>query len=200
MKTIVIATCALLLPAMGYAQHASVDDAACDRLAASLKLANAKVTSSHAVTAGHFVPPGAAGSTAANAFADLPAFCRVELTLTPSADSDIKSEVWLPASGWNGKFQQVGNGAFAGSIQYGALADALRRGYAAASTDTGHPGTGAAWAAGHPEKVKDFGYRAVHETAVHEAGRGAPDKPRHEGREVGSPAGQNDVEVVDTSM
>jgi len=73
----------------------------------------------------------------------------------------------MPVSGWNGKFQQVGNGAFAGSIQYAALGEALRRGYAAASTDTGHTGPGAAWALGHPEKIADFGHRAVHETAVH---------------------------------
>jgi tannase/feruloyl esterase len=166
MKPIACAAFAFLVCGTAYAQKSSADAAACDRLAASLKLTSAKVTSSHAVAAGHFVPPGAAGGTAANAFADLRAFCRVELTLTPSADSDIKSEVWLPASGWNGKFQQVGNGAWAGSIQYLALADALRRGYAAASTDAGHTGTDARFAMGHPEKLTDFGYRAVHETAV----------------------------------
>src|SRR5439155_10200660 len=66
----------------------------------------------------------------------------------------------------NGKFLQVGNGAWGGSIQYGALGDALRRGYAAASTDTGHTGTDASFAMGHPEKLIDFGYRSVHETAA----------------------------------
>ena len=69
-------------------------------------------------------------------------------------------------SGWNGKFLQVGNGAWGGSIQYAALADSLRRGYAAASTDTGHTGIDASFAMGHPEKLIDFGYRSVHETAV----------------------------------
>ena len=69
-------------------------------------------------------------------------------------------------SGWNGKFLQVGNGAWGGSIQYGPLGDALRRGYAAASTDTGHTGADASFAMGHPEKLIDFGYRSVHETAV----------------------------------
>jgi feruloyl esterase len=88
------------------------------------------------------------------------------LTLTPSSDSEIKSEVWLPLAGWNGKFQQVGNGGWGGSIQYAALATALRRGYAASSTDTGHVGDTAQFALGHPEKLIDFGYRAVHETAV----------------------------------
>jgi feruloyl esterase len=166
MRTIVIATCALLLPAVVYAQHPPADAATCDRLVATLKLPNTRVTATHAVAAGRFMAPGASGPAASRAYAGLPAFCRVELTLTPSSDSDIKSEIWLPASGWNGKFQQVGNGAWAGSIQYAALADALGRGYAAASTDAGHTGTDASFALGHPEKLVDFGYRAVHETAV----------------------------------
>ena len=167
MRTIVIVVCALLLPAAVYAQQSSADAAACDKLAAALKLPNAKVTATHVIAAGQFTPPGGrGGGGASKAYADLPAFCRVELTLTPSSDSDIKSEVWLPMAGWNGRFQQVGNGAFAGSIQYAALAEALHRGYAASSTDTGHTGAGAEWAAGHPEKILDWGYRSEHLTAV----------------------------------
>ena len=150
---------AALVPSIASAQD-------CNRVAATLKLPDAKVTAARLVPAGSFTPP-ATGSEAPRPVASLPAFCRVELTITPSSDSDIKSEVWMPVSGWNGKFQQVGNGAFAGSIQYGALGDALRRGYAAASTDTGHTGTGAQWAAGHPEKIIDWGYRSEHLTAVH---------------------------------
>jgi feruloyl esterase len=69
-------------------------------------------------------------------------------------------------SGWNGKFQEVGNGGWNGDIQYGELADALRRGYATSSTNTGHAGGSASFALGHPEKVIDFGYRAIHETAI----------------------------------
>jgi hypothetical protein len=53
--------------------------------------------------------------------AQLPQFCRVAATLTPSKDSDIKIEVWLPVSGWNGKFQAVGNGGWSGAINYGAM-------------------------------------------------------------------------------
>ena len=102
----------------------------------------------------------------ASGFARCSAFCRVAATLKPSSDSDIKIEVWLPASGWNGKFQAVGNGAFNGTIGYAAMAAALARGYATASTDTGHVGGGARWALGHPEKVIDFGWRAVHEMTV----------------------------------
>ena len=80
----------------------------------------------------------------------------------------VKFEVWLPLADWNGKFQGVGNGANAGSIGYGAMATALRRGYATASTDTGHATTNArdgSWAVGHPELLVDFGYRAIHVTA-----------------------------------
>ena len=77
-------------------------------------------------------------------------------------------EVWLPVDDWNGKFQGVGNGANAGSIGYRAMAEALRRGYATAGTDTGHSTTDARdarWAMGHPELLEDFGYRAIHLTA-----------------------------------
>jgi feruloyl esterase len=159
MKILAFVSCVFLTPTLSEA-------ATCDTLAASLKLTNAKVTAARAVTSGQFTPPAAPGADAPKAITNLPAFCRVELMLTPSSDSDIRSEVWLPLTSWNGKFQQVGNGAWAGSIQYGALAEALRRGYAAASTDAGHTGTDASFAMGHPERLKDFGYRAVHETAV----------------------------------
>jgi feruloyl esterase len=96
-------------------------------------------------------------------FKSLPAFCRVAATLKPVSDSEIRIEVWMPASGWNGKLQSVGNGAWAGSISYPALGTALAAGYAAAGTDTGHTGNNAQFAVGHPEKVVDFAYRAVHE-------------------------------------
>jgi feruloyl esterase len=147
------------------ADHESVPVATCEHLAASWSAPGAIVTGAQAVASGGFVPPGAA--TAAATRAPLPAFCRVSLKLTPSVDSDIRSEVWLPLAGWNGRLLEVGNGAWGGSVQYAALGDALRRGYAAASTDTGHTGADASFAMGHPEKLIDFGYRAVHETARH---------------------------------
>ena len=87
-------------------------------------------------------------------------------TLTPSSDSDIKIEVWLPAEGWNGKYQAVGNGGWAGVISYPAMANALREGYATSSTDTGHVGGSSAPLIGHPEKVIDYSHRSVHEMAV----------------------------------
>ncbi|MBK6799725.1 MAG: tannase/feruloyl esterase family alpha/beta hydrolase [Acidobacteria bacterium] len=81
----------------------------------------------------------------------------------PANDSEIKFEVWLPSANWNGKFHGIGNGGFAGSISYAGLAGAIARGYATASTDTGHNGGDASWALGHPEKIVDYGHRAIHE-------------------------------------
>src|SRR5262245_25352672 len=83
---------------------------------------HATVTVAELVPAGGFRIPGAGGAQNASRFSDLPAFCRVAATLKPSADSDIKIEVWMPASGWNGKFQAVGNGGWAGTISYPAMA------------------------------------------------------------------------------
>jgi feruloyl esterase len=138
--------------------------AQCDSLAA-LALKNAKITSAQLVAAGQFVPPTQQQGRA-NPYKDLPAFCRVEATLTPSSDSDIKVEVWLPASGWNNKFQAVGNGGWAGVISYAAMAEAVRGGYASASTDTGHVGGTGKFALGHPEKLVDFAWRSEHEMTV----------------------------------
>jgi feruloyl esterase len=137
----------------------------CESLAA-MSLPDATITLAQPVPAGGFKLPVSQGNPAT--FQDLPAFCRVTATLKPSSDSDIKIEIWLPASGWNGKYQGVGNGGWAGSINYGSLAQALRRGYATSSTDTGHAGdvSSASFALGHPEKLIDYAYRSEHEMTV----------------------------------
>ena len=99
---------------------------------------------------------------------DLPEFCRVAGVAKPSKDSEIKFEVWMPTSNWNGNFMGLGNGGMGGSISYGNMSAPLSRGYATASTDTGHEGTGqdGSYALSHREKVIDFGYRAAHEMTV----------------------------------
>jgi len=152
----------VLLSAAAYPEAPS-----CEKLAA-LKLPQANVASAEVVAAGAFpvpanLPPYLAG--AESLFKSLPAFCRVRAEAHPSADSNIKVEIWMPLSGWDGKFQGQGNGGFAGQIDYRGLATALGRGYATAATDTGHSGsaTDATWALGHPEKIVDFGYRGIHE-------------------------------------
>jgi feruloyl esterase len=119
------------------------------------------ITMAKAIPAGAFTPPASR-----NALSNLPAFCRVVATLRPSSDSDIGVEVWLPINGWNGKFLAVGSGGWGGSIAYGAMADALRRGYATSATNDGHTGSGARFIMGHPEKFIDFAYRAEHQMTV----------------------------------
>jgi Tannase and feruloyl esterase len=131
-----------------------------------VKLSNGAVLSAESVPAGGFTPPNATNAAAASAFASLPAFCRVTLKLTPSADSDIRVEVWLPLSAWNHKIQAAGNGGLGGTMPYPALANAMRAGYAAAGTDTGHVGGNADFVRGHSEKLVDFAYRAIHEMTV----------------------------------
>jgi feruloyl esterase len=155
----------------------------CESLA-TLKLANATVTSAVVVPEG---PPPARGAGPGGARggqggpppvaqparsvpppSNIPAHCRVQVTLKPTSDSLIKMELWLPTENWNGKFMGVGNGGFAGSIQglTNEMPPALRLGYATAGTDTGHQEPGGDWAIGHPEKMIDFGYRATHEMTL----------------------------------
>ncbi len=125
----------------------------------TLKLENTTVTHADAVTSGTLaVPEDAAPMNG------LPAFCRVAGIMRPSSDSEIHFEVWMPAQDWNGRLLGSGNGGFAGSIYYQQLEGYLKRGFAVTGTDAGHQanGTDASWAYGHPEKVKDFGWRAIH--------------------------------------
>src|SRR6185503_2830654 len=125
--------------------------APCESLA-TLALKDAQITSAQVVAPGQFsAPRGSQAAGARNPYKDLPEFCRVAATLTPTSDSDIKVEVWLPVANWNGKFQGVGNGGWAGVISYSAMADAVRAGHATASTDTGHITPGGSFAFGHPE-------------------------------------------------
>src|SRR5579872_828634 len=112
----------------------------------------------------------AAGGRAPQAPLPVPAYCRVLMVMTPSSDSLIDTAIFLPTENWNGKLQVVGNGGWAGTVSYPAMAAALREGYATASNDTGHrandAGGGGMFGLGHPEKITDFAYRAMHETVV----------------------------------
>lgn len=156
-----------LFPAGGaYGQEASSGTDACKGLA-RIELPEAKIVSAETVPAGAFTPP--ANMTPwmvgdPSFYKTLAAFCRVVVKATPSADSDIEIEVWMPAGSWNGKFRGQGNGGFAGEIDFRAMGAALGQGYATAGTNTGHSGGGtdASWALGHPERVTDFGYRGIH--------------------------------------
>jgi Tannase and feruloyl esterase len=136
----------------------------CEKLA-QLSLPITTIDSASTVAPGEFPPPPGGGAQTKE-FARLPSFCRVAATVKPTADSNIKVEVWMPISGWNNKFEAVGNGGWAGSIRYADMSVALAAGYATASTDTGHRGNSGAFGLGHPEKLTDYSYRAIHEMTV----------------------------------
>lgn len=146
----------------------------CESLS-SLALPNTTITMAQTVAAGSFVAPGR-GNAPGQPLTDLPAFCRVMATLKPSIDSDIRMELWMPASAsgsgeagsvWNGKFRGTGNGGLGGGTgaNANALANGVRRGYATAGNNTGHQGD-SSYALSHPEQIKDFGYRSAHEMTV----------------------------------
>jgi feruloyl esterase len=155
---------ALLVAAIPLAAEVTTPAAApgtsCVSLAA-LTIPTVTIKSAELVAAGPFTSPGPPATTLT-----LPAHCRIEATARPTSDSEIRFEVWIPpVDAWNGKFEGVGNGGYSGAIGYTAMAAGLRRGYAVASTDTGHTGDDMKFGQGHPEKVIDWAYRAIHVTA-----------------------------------
>jgi feruloyl esterase len=151
----------------------------------SLQLQHTTITSATDNTSGIFVVPGTNPPTT---ITGLPSFCRVTATLTPTSDSSIKIEAWLPASGWNGRFLGTGGGGFQGVITYNELASGIKAGFAATNSDLGtgvsgctplfcgsngnmgnplaiafgDPAAPSTGLFGHPERIKDFGYRAIH--------------------------------------
>ena len=145
----------LSLSAFGQAPQAALS---CEKLI-SLKLEAAKVTSAEMVEPGGVKDFGLSDPQ----MKVMPRFCRVRILDEPSSDSTIRTEVWLPAAGWNGKLSTRGNGGFAGRIYFDQMAAALSQNYATAGTDTGHNTQTSDFALGHPEKVKDFGWRAIHD-------------------------------------
>ena len=146
---------AMLVTAMGCGMAEAADGTSCADLRA-VKVDGMTVTQAESVKAGGDAK-----------YPNLPAFCRVAATLRPTSDSEIRIQVWMPeAVRWNGKYEGTGNGGWGGSIDAGALASGVMRGYAVSATDTGHSGGSASFAMGHPEKLIDFGYRSVHGMTV----------------------------------
>src|SRR5262249_5696630 len=140
--------------------------ASCESLSA-LTLRNTTITMAQTVPAGSFVAP-ARGGGPGPPLTDVPAFCRVQATLRPTSDSNIKMELWLPAAAaWNGKFRGTGNGGLGGGagVGAGALANGVRRGYATAGNNTGHEGD-SSYALSHPEQIKEFGFRPAPQMTV----------------------------------
>ena len=124
----------------------SASAAACEALS-SLPIAKATITAAVPVPA----------------TATLPAYCQVKVVAKPVDDSEIQIEIWLPpASAWNGKYLGTGNGGYSGALGYTDMRMAITRGYATAGSNTGHDGGDMKFGAGHPEKIRDWAYRAVH--------------------------------------
>lgn len=146
---------------------ASAASVQCDDLK-SITVVNTTITTAGTVAAGAFKSPVPEFPGMGADYSKLPTFCRVGGSIKPTPDSDIRFELWLPVADWNGRFMQTGNGGAAGSIVYNSLAGPLASGYAVANTDTGHQGAGGdfSWAAGHPERLTDYAYRAVHELTI----------------------------------
>jgi feruloyl esterase len=151
-------------PAPGAAPSTSAPTMTCEGLT-SLQVPHVVLTDARIIAAS--TPPRSGPSGLDEGSFRLPAYCRIKGSSHPTADSDIRFEIAIPVGdAWNGRFEQVGNGAFAGRIPEGDMFEPLAAGYATAGTDDGHEAgpADASWAIGHPEKVIDYGYRAVKET------------------------------------
>lgn len=134
----------------------------CDQLL-SLNLSHTEITTAELVFSGTLKPGGE------SPISGLPTFCRVVASLHPVQDSDIRVEMWMPESGWNGRLEGTGNGGLAGRINYGLLKDGVRNGYAVVNTDMGlavPPGKDAGVFVERPERWADWGYRATHEMTL----------------------------------
>jgi len=137
-----------------------------------LSLPDTTITAAQVYPAGASIPEYSGGALTTTTTTAAVPLCRVVGTIQPSTnpanDSNINFEVWLPTANWTGRYEQVGNGGFAGSIEYTPLRGAVAINNAAASTDDGsHQPAGAAggsFALGHPQRINDYGYRAVHRT------------------------------------
>ncbi len=157
-------------PLFAEGQNSGASLTAAERACA--ELVNLTFEGNTIVTASTVVASGTLETPTGETLTGLPAFCRAVGVSRPTSDSNINFEVWLPSDSWNGKFVSSGEGGFAGRLNYtrrgldGGLDEWLRRGYATASTDTGHLSTDDSWAVGHPERVIDYAYRSKHLVTV----------------------------------
>ena len=169
---LLLASCGLAfagIPAAAQNSRSAPSTGSSDKCAqlTGLNVPNASITTAKTYAAGMFVgaPNPFTGADESDLYKKLPAFCRVVAVATPTSDSNITIEVWMPPAGWNGRLLGLGNGGFAGQIVTEELGAAMAKGYAATATDAGHTGgpIEATWALGHPEKIIDFGHRGIHE-------------------------------------
>jgi len=160
-----------LLPLLAANGHAAKTPGGQGDAASCAALAGRTIAPNTALESAQFMPEGGMVGTTQVA---LP-FCRIVGVTRPTSDSHIGFEVWLPPKAqWNGKLQGEGSGGSAGAISTGAMLEALKAGYASVSTDNGHltdtkqpnGGSEQTWALGHPEKLLDFAFRAMHLSTV----------------------------------
>jgi feruloyl esterase len=163
-----LASILALLPALTASSYAAKPLAGRGDATSCAALAGKTVAANTTIESAQFMPDGGTvGTTKLDQ-----AFCRVVGLATPTSDSRIGFEVWLPpASQWNGKFRGEGSGGSAGAISPGPMRDALKAGYATMSTDNGHVdgqggGYGLSWAYKHPEKMVDWAWRALHLSTI----------------------------------
>ncbi len=101
----------------------------------------------------------------------MPAYCELRATALPA----ISIELRLPLEGWNGKYYQAGCGGFCGILGradkaggfINAMGPGLAKGYATATSDSGHHGLSvvdASWAYNNPPAERDWGWRSIGET------------------------------------
>jgi feruloyl esterase len=166
-----LASVVLLLPALAASSHAAKPATGHGDAASCAALAGKTIAADTRIESAEYLPDGGTVGTTKVAIP----FCRIVGVARPSADSHVGFEVWLPpAAQWNGKFQGEGSGGSAGTISAGAMLEALKAGYATMSTDNGHitdttqinGGSEQTWALGHPEKMLDFAFRAMHVSTV----------------------------------
>ncbi len=106
-------------------------------------------------------------ATIVAATATQPEYCDVR----GYVQSQIKFQLKLPTTTWQGRYLQFGCGGFCGTITpttFPACRTELGGDFAIASTNDGHDaaGTDALWAGQTEQPRIDFGYRAVHVVAV----------------------------------
>jgi feruloyl esterase len=127
----------------------------------SFSYPNTTINSATSMPGGPYVAP----DTWHLAFTNLPPYCQVNATIAPTADSSIGVQVWMPTQRYNGRYLGTGNGGYAGGFFQSELAQGINNGFATANTDmgaTGAAGVNGDALVGHPEKWKDFGWRATH--------------------------------------
>jgi len=165
MRRVKFLVCSLaVIVAFSLATSAAAAQESCDHLK-SLKIQNVTIASTTILGPEHnlVIPVPASPFAKAHTLRVSTPMCRVTAYATPTSDSHIDFEVWMPAaSAWNHKYEGVGNGGFIGAIDFDEMVAGFARGYSVAGTDTGHKGIDEKWALGHTQKMIDWSYRAVH--------------------------------------